>query len=135
MNLTRALDVALPDIPARAISQRQPRMDPGATFREHMEDGQLMVRAYIPSAGLMYTMPPNQWALANLFDGTRTAGQVAEIYSQQTGQAYDEQTVTEFTAQLEAAKFWYQTPQEKNVLYLLQTKEERRKNLKAKNRF
>jgi putative peptide zinc metalloprotease protein len=135
MNLTRALDVALPDIPARAVSQRQPRIDPGATFREHIEDGEPMIRAYVPSSGLMYTMPPNQWALAQLFDGTRSAAQIAQLYSEQTGQLYDEQTVTEFAAALEASKFWYQTPQEKNVLYLLQTKEERRKNLKAKNRF
>jgi putative peptide zinc metalloprotease protein len=135
MNLTRALDVALPDIPARAVSQRPRRLDPGTTFREHLEDGRQMVRVYVPSAGLMYTMPREQWALAQLFDGNRSAAQVAELYSEQTGQLYDEQSVTEFAAALEDSKFWYQTPQEKNVLYLLQTKEERRKNLKAKNRF
>ena len=52
MNLTRALDVALPDIPAREILQRVPRVDPGITFREHMEDGERIVRVYIPSTGL-----------------------------------------------------------------------------------
>src|SRR5258707_326793 len=135
MNLTRALDVALPDIPARTVSQRQPRVDPRATFREHMEDGELMVRVYVPSSGFMYTMPPSQWALAQLFDGNRSATQIAELFTEQTGQLYDEQSVTEFAAALESSKFWYQTAQEKNVLYLLQSKEERSKNLKAKNRF
>jgi len=135
MNLTRALDVALPDIPARAISQRQPRIDPGATSREHIEDGQRMVRVYVPSSGFMYTMSPGQWALAQLFDGNRSAAQIAEMYSEKIGQLYDEQSVTEFVAAMESTKFWYQTAQEKNVLYLLQSKEERRKNLKAKNRF
>ena len=81
MNLTRALDVALPDIPARAISQRQPRLDPGATFREHMEDGQLMVRVYVPASGFMYTMSPAQWGLAQLFDGNRSAAQISKLYS------------------------------------------------------
>src|SRR5256885_1843245 len=79
MNLTRALDVALPDIPARTISQRQPRIDPGATFREHIEDGQPMVRVYVPSSGFMYTMSRSQWALAQLFDGNRSAAQIAEM--------------------------------------------------------
>src|SRR5260370_12157919 len=41
----------------------------------------------------------------------------------------------DFCAELESATFWYRTPQEKNVLLLLQSKEERRKNLKAKNRY
>lgn len=135
MNLTRALDVALPDIPARAISQRQPRIDPGATFREHLEDGQLMVRVYVPSSGFMYTMSPAQWGLAQLFDGNRSAAQIADIYTEKTGQLYDEQSVTEFVAAMESTKFWYKTAQEKNVLHLLQNKEERRKSLKAKNRF
>ena len=49
MNLTRVLNNALPDIPARTLSERPPRLDPGATFREHIEDGKPMVRIYVPS--------------------------------------------------------------------------------------
>jgi putative peptide zinc metalloprotease protein len=135
MNLTRALDVALPEIPARALSQRVPRLDPGATFREHVEDGERVARVYIPSSGYMFRLSPAQWALAQLFDGTRSYSEIAELYSERTGEFYDEQTVSEFAAELETAGFWYRTPQEKNVLLLLQSKEERRKNLKAKNRF
>ena len=135
MNLTRALDVALPDIPAREILQRVPRVDPGITFREHMEDGERIVRVYIPSTALMYRLTWAQWNLARLFDGIRSYAAIAELYSQETSTAYDEQTVYEFAADLEAVGFWYRTAQEKNVLLLLQSKEERRKNLKAKNQF
>ncbi|HSC44485.1 MAG TPA: efflux RND transporter periplasmic adaptor subunit [Candidatus Acidoferrum sp.] len=135
MNLTRALDVALPDIPARAVLQRVPRVDPAATFREHLEDGQHMVRVYAPSSGLMYRMTLAQWNFARLFDGNRSYQEIAAIYSAQTGQLYDEQSVSDFASELEAANFWYRTPQEKNVLLMLQSKEERRKNLKAKHRF
>ena len=135
MNLTRALDVALPEIPARSLSQRLPRMDPGVTFREHIEDGSPIVRVYNPSTGLMFKLSPAQWTLAQLFDGTRSYAEIAELYTEKTGEYYDQQTVTEFGADLETAGFWYQTAQEKNVLLLLQSKEERRKNLKAKNRF
>lgn len=135
MNLTRALDVALPDIPAREILQRVPRVDPGITFREHLEDGERIVRVYIPSTALMYRLTWAQWSLARLFDGNRSYATIAELYSQETGTAYDEQTVYEFASDLESAGFWYRTAQEKNVLLLLQSKEQRRKNLKAKSRF
>jgi len=135
MNLTRALDVALPDIPAREILQRVPRVDPGITFREHLEDGERIVRVYIPSTGLMYRLTWAQWSLARLFDGNRSYATIAELYSQETGTPYDEQTLFEFASDLEAAGFWYRTAQEKNVLLLLQSKEERRKNLKGKSRF
>jgi len=135
MNLTRALNVALPDIPAREILQRVPRIEPGVTFREHVEDGQRMVRVYFPSTGLMYRLSWAQWNLARLFDGKRSYAAIAELYSQEMGEAYDEQAVYEFASALEAAGFWYRTAQEKNVLLLLQSKEERRKNLKAKSPF
>jgi putative peptide zinc metalloprotease protein len=135
MNLTRALDVALPEIPARSLAGRVPRIDPKVTFREHIEDGDRIVRVYFPSTGFMYRLTWAQWSLAQLFDGKRSYAEIAELYSQQTGALYDRQTVVEFASDLEAAGFWYRTAQEKNVLLLLQSKEERRKNLKAKNRF
>jgi putative peptide zinc metalloprotease protein len=133
MNLTRALDVALPDIPARAMLQRAPRIDPATTFREHLEDGERIVRVYTPGSGLMYRLTYSQWSLARLFDGQRSYQEIAELFSKETGQLYDEQAVSEFASELEPAGFWYRTQQEKNVLLLLQSKEERRKNLKSKH--
>jgi putative peptide zinc metalloprotease protein len=135
MNLTRALDVALPEIPAKSVSKRLARLDPGATSREHLEDGVPMVRVYTPSSGFMFKLMPAQWQLVQLFDGNRSAAEIAELFTAQTGEYYDEKTVSEFAAELDAAGFWYRTAQEKNVLLLLQSKEERRKNLKAKSRF
>ena len=135
MNLTRALNVALPDIPAREILQRVPRIEPGVTFREHIEDGERIVRVYFPSTGLMYRLTWAQWDLARLFDGKRSYAAIAELYSQEMGEAYDQQAVFEFASDLEAAGFWYKTAQEKNVLLLLQSKEERKKNLKMKTQF
>ena len=135
MNLTRALDVALPDIPARSIVQRVPRVDPQATFREHLEDGERVMRIYSPASGYMFKLSPTNWALAQLFDGQRSYAEIAELFSQQTGELFDEQAVSDFASELESANFWYRTQQEKNILLMLQSKEERRKNLKAKNRF
>lgn len=135
MNLTRVLNNALPEIPARMIAERYPRLDPGTTFRQHIEDGQALIRLYVPSAGVMFTLPPKQWNLARLFDGTKSYKEIAEIYSQENGALYDEEEVRDFAAELDAAKFWYKTPQEKNILLMQQTAEERRKVLQVKSRW
>jgi putative peptide zinc metalloprotease protein len=135
MNLTRVLDVALPEIPAHTVSERYPRLDPGTTFREHMEDNKPIVRIYVPSVGLMYRFPRQNWELARLFDGRRSYEEIAELYSQEKGVQYDAEEVREFAADLEAGDFWYKTPQEKNILLMQQSAEERRKKLKGRNRW
>ena len=135
MNLTRALDVALPEIPAHRLSERYPRLDPAATFREHTEDGKPMVRIYVPTVGLMYRFPSQNWRLAQLFDGKRSYEEIAKLYSQETGVEYDPQEIREFAAELEASNFWYKTPQEKNILLMQQSAEERRKKLHKRSRW
>jgi putative peptide zinc metalloprotease protein len=133
MNLTRALDVALPDIPARKLAESYPRPDPGMTFREHIEDGRPVVRVYVPSARGMYTLDKSQWELARLFDGKRSYEEIAKMYSQQNGVAYDAESVREFAAGLEAGEFWYKSAQEKNIQLMQLTREERKRRLKGKN--
>ena len=135
MNLTRALEVALPEIPARKLAETCPRMDPGASSREHLEDGQRIVRIYIPSSRGMYTLTPEQWELAQLFDGERSYEEIAEKYSQEFGNFYDQESVRQFAEDLESNEFWYKTPREKNILLMKQSVEERRKKLKTKSRW
>ena len=127
MNLTRALEVALPDIPARKLAESYPRLDPGTTFREHIEDGRPVVRIYVPCAGGMFTFEKNEWELTQLFDGNRSYEGIAELYSQENGIHYDAETVREFAANLDATDFWYKTPQEKNVQLMQLSREERKK--------
>ena len=127
MNLTRALEVALPDIPARKLAESYPRLDPGTTFREHIEDGKPVVRIYVPSMGGMFTFDKKEWELTQLFDGKRGYEEIAQLYSQQNGIQYDSETVREFAASLEASDFWYKTPQEKNIQLMQLSREERRK--------
>ena len=135
MNLTRVLDVALPEIPARTVAERYPRLDPGTTFREHIEDGKPVVRVYVPCAGGMYKLTPQQWGVARLFDGKRSYEEVAELYSQESGVQYAAEDIRELAAELEAGEFLYKTPQEKNVLLMLQTTEERRKKLEKRTKW
>ena len=135
MNLTRVLNVALPDMPARVLSERPPRLDRGIITREHIQDGKPVIRAYVPCAKSMFTFPPPNWSLAQLFDASRSYEEIAELYSQQIGAQYSAEEVREFASNLDAINFWYRTPQEKNILLMQQSAEERRKKLKQQNRW
>ena len=84
MNLTRALDVALPEIPARTIAEHYPRLDPGATFREHIEDGKPIVRVYVPSSGLhVHVSAFRMENRANVRWRRDLTRRLRELYSQQ----------------------------------------------------
>jgi putative peptide zinc metalloprotease protein len=135
MNLSRALEVALPEIPGRTLIERTPRPDPGMVYQEHVEDGDLVVRVYVPCAGGMYTFPAEQWKMIQLFDGVRSYGEIAELYSGRAGAAYSAQDVRAIAEELEAAEFWYKTPLEKNVQLLRKSAEERRKQAKGKSKY
>lgn len=132
MNLTQALNAALPEIPARTLAQRYPRVPPDAVFKEHIENGQPVVRVLVPSQDSVYRFPPQNWALVQLFDGRRSYEEVAEIYSRQTSTAYSVEEIREFAASLDGIDFWYKTPQEKNIQLMQKSYEERQKLLKSK---
>jgi len=135
MNITEALNVALPEIPARTVAQRYPRIDPAATFKEHIEDGHKVVRVYLPSEQTMFRFPLANWPLIQLFDGKRSYEEIAEIHSAQSGVEFSAEEVREYASELEGEHFWYRTPQEKNILQLQKGSEERQKKLKAKSRY
>jgi putative peptide zinc metalloprotease protein len=132
MNLTRVLNNALPDIPARILSDRPPRVPPDIVFKQHIEDGQPIVRVLVPSQDTIYRFPPQNWALAQLFDGQRSFAEIADLYSGQINAGYDVEEVREFAASLETAGFWYKTSQEKNIALMQQSAEERRKLVKSR---
>jgi putative peptide zinc metalloprotease protein len=132
MNLTRVLDVALPELPARIISERAPRMSPDVVFKEHIEEGKPVVRVLVRGQDAMYRFPKPNWQLAQLFDGNRSYEEIARTYSAQSGWEYSTEQIREFAASLEADGFWYRTPQEKNALLMQKDADKRRKTLKAK---
>jgi putative peptide zinc metalloprotease protein len=135
MNITQALNVALPELPAKLISQRPPRLHPDVVFKEHIDEGKPVIRAYVPGVDAMFTFPPENWGLIRLFDGQRNYAEVAELYSQETGVDYSEETVRDFAAEIDAMNFWYRTPQEKNIKLMQRTADERRRLQKKKNRW
>jgi putative peptide zinc metalloprotease protein len=135
MNITQALNVALPDLPARMVSQRYPRVHPKVVFKEQIEEGELVIRAFVPGVDMMYTFPPETWKLIQLFDGQRSYADVAELYSRESGVEYSEDTVRDFSAEIDDLNFWYKTAQEKNVKLMQKTADERRRLQKKKSKW
>lgn len=132
MNLTRVLNSALPDIPARTLADRPPRMPPDLVSKEHIEDGQRIVRVVVANQDAMYRFPPANWALIQFFDGQHSYQEIAQLYSSETGREYSEDEIHEFADSLEALDFWYKTPQERNIQLMQKTADERRKLLKSR---
>lgn len=130
MNLTRALDVALPDIPARTLAQRYFRLHPKIVFREHILDGKPTVRAIVPGAQGLYTFSKEDWHVIELFDGQRSYEEISKLNCQKHGILYTPEQVQDLADYLESINFWYKTQQEKNIAWLQKSASERRKLVK-----
>ena len=132
MNLTRVLNVALPEIPAHLVSENPPRVPPGVVHREHIEDGERVVLVVVPNKSVFFRFPPQNWELIQLFDGQRSFEEIAQLYSNEVGAEYSVEDVREFAASVEALGFWYKTPQETNIQLMRMSADERRKLVKPK---
>lgn len=135
MNITEALNQVLPEMPTRIISQHFPRLHPDVVHKEHVQDGELEVRAFVPGVEALFTFTLDNWRFVQLFDGLRSYEEVAELYSQQLRIQYTLEQVREMADALEGIGFWYKTPLEKNIALMQKSAAERRKLLKAKSQW
>jgi putative peptide zinc metalloprotease protein len=116
MNLSEALDAALPDIPrARLARSRPPRIDPDLIIREDVVDGEPIIAVYQRSTANLLRLKPTQWQLAGLFDGVRTYQEIAEAFQAQTGIPLDAEEARTFAENMDEGGFWYKNPKEKNI--------------------
>jgi putative peptide zinc metalloprotease protein len=116
MNLTEALDAALPEIPLQRLARsRPPRLDPELTVLEDVLDGEPIIGVFQRDGGNYFRFPPAQWRLLQLFDGVRSYDEIATELAAQTGEQISTHDLRLFADQLEEAKFWYKSPQEKNI--------------------
>jgi putative peptide zinc metalloprotease protein len=136
MNLSEALDAALPEIPrARLTRVRPPRLDPDILVREDTVDGEPVVGAFQRSQGNYFRFPPIQWTLALLFDGERSYEEIAELFNQETGALVSAADVRLFAQNMDEADFWYQTPQERNVALNAKLTAQRNRRAKRKSKL
>jgi putative peptide zinc metalloprotease protein len=135
MNLSEALDAALPEIPrARLTRQHPPRLDPELIVREDVQDGEHIVGVMQREKGNYFRFDRTQWHLASLFDGVRTYQEIADLFAEQTGSSISSDTVRGFAQSMDDSDFWYQTPQERNIALneKLMAQRQRRANRKSK---
>jgi putative peptide zinc metalloprotease protein len=126
MNLSEALDAALPEIPKVRLSRaRPPRLDPELVTREDVLDGEPIVGILQRSKGSFFRFQPPQWQLAQLFDGIRSYDEIAQKFNEEQGGAMTAREAEEFATILDEAGFWFKTPQEKNIAYSARLKAER----------
>ena len=128
MNLSEVLNVALPELPARAASRTYPRLHPKLIAREQMKDGVPTMVAMVSGGDAdIYFFSPDQWKLIELFDGKRSYAEVAEVYTQQTGIFCNEETAREFADQLDEAGLFHKTTLDLNSTAGQKLTEERRR--------
>jgi len=117
MNLSEALDAALPEIPrARLTRVRPPRLDPDLIVKEDdLLDGEPVVGVFQRSKGHYFQFPPIQWQLFQLFDGERSYEEIAALFEEQTGAQLSTEDVRQLAQNMDQSEFWYQSPQERNI--------------------
>jgi putative peptide zinc metalloprotease protein len=116
MNLSEALDAALPEIPQSRLARgRPPRLDPDLIVREEVLDGEPIVGAFQRGKANYFRFSPAQWELAQMFDGVHTFEEIAELYTTQKGMQIEAAEIRAFAENLEEVDFWHKTPQEKNL--------------------
>jgi putative peptide zinc metalloprotease protein len=136
MNLAKALNVALPELPVRAVAQpRLPKIDPNLIIKEQMQDGKPTVLVMIPKTRRYYPMTHQQWDMLRSFDGERTYREIAEAFTAQTSLIHTEEDVRHFAESIADQPFWYKTAQEQNIALWQKITEERQRKTQSKSRF
>jgi putative peptide zinc metalloprotease protein len=116
MNLSEALDAALPEMPKTRLSRsRPPCLDPDLIVREDTLNGEPIVGVLKREKRNFFRFTPSQWQIVQLFDGVRSYEEIAELYTEQTGVPIAAEDVQGFAESMEQEDFWYKTPQEKNL--------------------
>jgi len=116
MNLSEALDAALPEIPKAKLARvRPPCLDPDLIAREDTLDGEPIVGVFQRRQGNYFRFVPLQWQLAVLFDGERSYDEIAAVFKEETGAELATEDIRTFAKNMDEADFWYQSPQERNI--------------------
>jgi len=133
MNIVRALEVALPEMPERIVRSQPPRLDPKVIAKEHLEKGAPIVLVKMPGSELVFRFVPIQWKLIQLFDGKRSPEQVAEAFEKENGSPVSPEDVQELASFLQSdTPLLFKTPLEKNISLQQELRSSRDKRSKSK---
>jgi len=131
MNISQALDAALPEMPERAIRRDKPKLDTRVITAEHIENDRPIVIAKLPGTDSVLRFIPEQWKLIQLFDGNRSYQEISDLSAEATGAFFSEDDVREVASFLyDNTDFICKTPLEKNIILQQQVRGQRSKKLK-----
>lgn len=116
MNIVRALEVALPELPERLIRQNPPKLDPRVISRQHIENGEAVVLVKMPGTDLVFRFSPLQWTLIQMFDGNSSWEEICARFERETANPVSENEVKELASFLQAkTPLTYKSPLERNI--------------------
>ena len=131
MNIVRALDVALPELPERIVRQTPPKLDPRVISKQHMEEGQPVILVKMPGTDLVFRFSPPQWQLIQMFDGRSSPEEIAARFAAETGTAVAEDDVKELASFLQSnSPLLYKSPLERNISLQEELRSSRKKRRK-----
>jgi len=132
MNLARALDISLPELPRQQIRESYFRFNPETIWREHKEPKHSVFMALAPKTRKGFVFTPDQWQLVQLFDGRRNYQQISALWKQKCGVNASADTIRGFAENLDLADFWHKTPQEESAALAFEAAAKRRAQIKEK---
>jgi putative peptide zinc metalloprotease protein len=136
MNLSEALDAALPEIPqVRLTRSRPPRLDPDLIVHEDILDGEPIIGILQRDKASYFRFQPWQWQLAQLFDGERSYEEIAAEFTAETGTPVEAEEIRAFSEQMDECDLWYKTHQEKNLAMREKLLAQRGRRVKSKINF
>jgi putative peptide zinc metalloprotease protein len=132
MNLARALDISLPELPRQQFRESYFRFNPETIWREHKEPNHIVIMALAPKTRKGFVFTPEQWELVRLFDGQRNYNQIAALWKEKCGATASPETIRGFAENLDLGDFWHKTPQEESAALAFDAAEKRRALIKEK---
>lgn len=128
MNIVRALEVALPEMPERIVRQTPPKLDPRVIAKEHIENGEPTTLVKLPGSDLVFRFSPLQWQLIQMFDGRSSWAEISTRFEEQTGTAVLEDDVKELASFLQAnSPLLWKSPLERNITLQEELRSSRKK--------
>ena len=116
MNILEAFNQGLPEITGGSSRKSYLKLDPRVIHKEHFELGEWLTLVKMPGADNYVRLTREQWIMVQLFDGTRSYEEVAELLPERAGVAYSVDDIKEFMSAIDdSAQLLYKTPLEKNI--------------------
>lgn len=116
MNIVRALEAALPELPPQIVRKNPPKLNPQVIAKEHIEKGQPVIITKAPGSEYIFRFSPQQWQLVQMFDGVSTYEEISKRFTAESGGAISADEVRELVSYLQAeSKLLYRTPMEQNM--------------------